>query len=130
MKNQSSTNNACAEPSLWLQIVDDHFPVVPDDTSGLTVPASQTPSRGAAGAHSKEMAECWVSLIEKAAAKYYGSYAELERGFVHHVRIYVYEFLKIIHSLTPIDWIRFYSTPLHYTPLHYTTLAPHRRCVT
>ena len=68
------------------------------------------------------MAECWVSLIEKAAAKYYGSYAELERGFVHHVRIYVYEFLKIIHSLTPIDWIRFYSTPLHSITLHSTPL--------
>jgi len=30
------------------------------------------------------MSEIWVSLIEKAFAKYYGSYAELEKGFVHH----------------------------------------------
>lgn len=46
-------------------IVDDHFPIVPDDTSGLKKPLSSGPSRGAAGAHSKEMDECWVSLLEK-----------------------------------------------------------------
>jgi hypothetical protein len=37
-----------------------------------------------AGAHTKEAGEMWVSLIEKAFAKYYGGYKELERGFVHH----------------------------------------------
>ena len=34
-------------------LVDDNFPVVPDDTSGLVVPASQGETRGAAAAHSK-----------------------------------------------------------------------------
>jgi hypothetical protein len=65
-------------------IVDDHFPIIPDDTSGLTTPISQGPSKGMAVAYSKHMNEIWVSLIEKAFAKYYGSYAELEKGFVHH----------------------------------------------
>jgi hypothetical protein len=43
-------------------VVDDHFPVVPDDNSGLVVPKSKTESRGAAAAYSKEMAEIWVSV--------------------------------------------------------------------
>jgi hypothetical protein len=46
-------------------IVDDHFPVVPDDNSGLVVPASKSQTRGAAAAYSKFMAEIWVALIEK-----------------------------------------------------------------
>ena len=65
-------------------LVDDHFPIIPDDTSGLKAPLSSGPTRGAAGAHSKHMTETWVALIEKAFAKYLGSYAELEKGYVHH----------------------------------------------
>jgi hypothetical protein len=41
-------------------------------------------NRGIAAAHSKECREVWVSLVEKAYAKYLGCYAELSRGFVHH----------------------------------------------
>jgi hypothetical protein len=41
-------------------------------------------NRGIAAAHSKECRELWVSLVEKAYAKYMGCYAELARGYVHH----------------------------------------------
>ncbi|TMW60814.1 hypothetical protein Poli38472_000856 [Pythium oligandrum] len=58
-------------------IVDDHFPVL--DESYKT-----TPCAGAAFAHSKDFEELWVPLIEKAFAKYYGGYASLEQGYVHH----------------------------------------------
>ena len=58
-------------------VIDDMFPTLHE--SGFT-----NENRGMAGAHTKEAAELWVSLIEKAFAKYYGSYKDLERGFVHH----------------------------------------------
>lgn len=49
---------------------------------------------GMAGAHSKELSELWVSIIEKGYAKYYGSYAMLRKGFVHHA-LRVMAFLEI-----------------------------------
>mmetsp|Transcript_22905 Transcript_22905/g.68754 ORF Transcript_22905/g.68754 Transcript_22905/m.68754 type:complete len:2404 (+) Transcript_22905:58-7269(+) len=39
---------------------------------------------GFAISHVGEMAELWVSLLEKGVAKYYGSYAAIETGFVPH----------------------------------------------
>lgn len=41
-------------------------------------------NRGMACAHNKECRGIWVSLIEKAYAKYYGSYSQIEKGFVQH----------------------------------------------
>ncbi|CAK4571432.1 unnamed protein product [Aphanomyces euteiches] len=58
-------------------IVDDYFPVL-DDRHKMDV------SAGAAFAHSRHFEELWVPLLEKAYAKYYGGYAALEQGFVHH----------------------------------------------
>ncbi|KAA0150485.1 hypothetical protein FNF29_05288 [Cafeteria roenbergensis] len=40
--------------------------------------------RGVAFAHASEMSEIWVPILEKAYAKYHGSYAALETGFVQH----------------------------------------------
>jgi hypothetical protein len=58
-------------------IVDDFFPTLLSREDDLV-------TRGAAFAHSREMRELWVPLIEKALAKYYGSYGHLSKGFVHH----------------------------------------------
>ncbi|TYZ68723.1 hypothetical protein PybrP1_001158, partial [[Pythium] brassicae (nom. inval.)] len=58
-------------------VVDDHFPVLADTFKSA-------PCAGAAFAHSKDFEELWVPLLEKAVAKYYGGYAALERGYVHH----------------------------------------------
>lgn len=58
-------------------IVDDYFPVLADSFK-------TTACAGAAFAHSKDFEELWVPLLEKAFAKYYGGYASLERGYVHH----------------------------------------------
>lgn len=63
---------------VWIPIlVDDIFPMLQhsewtDENKGIAV------------AHSKGCRVLWVSVIEKAFAKFYGSYAEIERGFVHH----------------------------------------------
>jgi hypothetical protein len=63
---------------MWLPIiVDDIFPTLKEDKW-------TNENKGIATAHSKEVKEIWVSLIEKAFAKYYGSYASIERGYVHH----------------------------------------------
>lgn len=82
-------------------LVDDHFPVLRPRVRELAAagdavadaaatgealqgPVEEAdPSRGAAAAHSTHFSEIWVALLEKAFAKYYGSYATLERGFVH-----------------------------------------------
>lgn len=62
-------------------ILDDLFPMLVD--TELTEPENRK-TKGVACAYSKGMTELWVPLIEKAYAKYYGSYGEIERGFVHH----------------------------------------------
>mmetsp|Transcript_3801 Transcript_3801/g.8225 ORF Transcript_3801/g.8225 Transcript_3801/m.8225 type:complete len:1376 (+) Transcript_3801:50-4177(+) len=58
-------------------IVDDLFPMRKKENWS-------NENRGMAGAHNKECKGLWLSLIEKAFAKYYGSYEMLERGYVHH----------------------------------------------
>ena len=58
-------------------IVDDKFPML--QTSLWT-----NENKGVAVAHAQECTELWVTLIEKAFAKFYGSYTELEKGYVHH----------------------------------------------
>jgi hypothetical protein len=58
-------------------IVDDLFPMRKKD-------AWTNENRGMACAHTREVKGLWLSLIEKAFAKYYGSYAMLEKGYVHH----------------------------------------------
>ena len=50
-------------------IVDDRLPLKDDNT-----PAFAT---------SKDKRELWVSILEKAYAKFYGSYEAIEGGFVH-----------------------------------------------
>lgn len=63
---------------LWTPIIlDDMFPMLRNEYWS-------NDNKGIATAHSKECSEIWVSLIEKAFAKYYGSYAAIEKGFVHH----------------------------------------------
>ena len=63
---------------LWTPIViDDMFPILRNEYWS-------NDNKGIATAHSKECSEIWVSLIEKSFAKYYGSYAAIEKGFVHH----------------------------------------------
>jgi len=37
-----------------------------------------------AAAHSQGLEELWVSVLEKSVAKYYGTYAAIEPGYVHH----------------------------------------------
>ena len=60
-------------------------PVIVDDLFPMLRHESWTnENRGMACAHSKECSSIWVSLIEKAYAKYYGSYGALEKGYVHH----------------------------------------------
>lgn len=58
-------------------VVDDLFPMLQRDNW-------TNENRGMACAHSHECSSIWVTLIEKAVAKFYGSYSELSKGFVHH----------------------------------------------
>ncbi len=60
-------------------------PIIIDDLLPMRKKEEWTnENRGVAGAHCREGRGLWVSLIEKAFAKYYGSYSSLEEGFVHH----------------------------------------------
>ncbi|CAM9215817.1 unnamed protein product, partial [Discosporangium mesarthrocarpum] len=56
-------------------IVDDYFPAVASNVDD--------DNKGLACAHSYGARELWVSLLEKAYAKFLGSYAALETGYVH-----------------------------------------------
>ena len=59
-------------------------PVIVDDLLPMRKKDKWTnENRGMACAHNKECRGLWVSLIEKAFAKYYGSYSELGSGYVH-----------------------------------------------
>jgi hypothetical protein len=57
-------------------LVDDYFPVLDDEYK-------ETKCYGVAFAYTTNMEEMWVSLLEKAFAKYYGNYAALQNGFPH-----------------------------------------------
>jgi hypothetical protein len=60
-------------------------PVIVDDLLPLRKKEYwNSENRGMACAHCKEGKGLWLSMIEKAFAKYFGSYAMLENGFVHH----------------------------------------------
>ena len=60
-------------------------PLVMDDIFPLLKNANwTTENRGMACAYTKECGSLWVSMIEKAFAKYYGNYAMLSKGYVHH----------------------------------------------
>ncbi|CAN0525978.1 unnamed protein product, partial [Ectocarpus sp. 8 AP-2014] len=58
-------------------IVDDYFPA-------LETSQADDDNKGLAVGHSYGARELWVSLLEKAYAKFFGSYAALETGHVHH----------------------------------------------
>ena len=59
--------------------IDDFFPCMDDNDDD-----KNDDNRGCLVGHSQGMREIWVSLLEKAYAKYYGTYEVLEEGFVHH----------------------------------------------
>jgi hypothetical protein len=81
LTHQSEVGGYCVrlhKQGVWNPvIVDDLFPMLRHENW-------TNENRGMACAHSKECASIWVSLIEKAYAKYYGSYGALEKGYVHH----------------------------------------------
>jgi len=57
-------------------VVDDFFPC-------LDYSLKNEDHNGAAVAYTKGFQEIWVPILEKAYAKYYGSYSAIEEGFVH-----------------------------------------------
>ena len=60
-------------------------PIVVDDLLPMLLRENWTnENRGMACAHSSECSSIWVTLIEKAVAKFCGSYADLGKGYVHH----------------------------------------------
>jgi len=58
-------------------LVDDYLPLVRENRADAD-------NAGAAGGHTRRLTGLWVPLLEKAYAKYYGGYAALSRGRVHH----------------------------------------------
>jgi hypothetical protein len=63
---------------MWTPVVvDDLFPMLQRDNW-------TNENRGLATAHAHESSSFWVGLLEKAYAKFYGSYGALGRGYVHH----------------------------------------------
>jgi hypothetical protein len=67
-------------------LLDDLFPALADSREtprkewGKVTPYCA----GAAGSHSANFSETWVSIMEKAMAKIYGNFAELSDGFIEH----------------------------------------------
>jgi len=63
----------------------DWMPIVVDDLFPMRKKEHWTnENRGLATAHNRECRGLWLPLMEKAFAKYFGSYSALERGYVHH----------------------------------------------
>ncbi len=73
-------------------VIDDFLPTISSDRAPTTSLATASvdgviddaPPGTVAFARSRSFEELWVSLLEKAFAKYHGSFADLERGYVHH----------------------------------------------
>jgi len=70
-----------------IRINHDHewIPVVIDDLLPMRRKEYWTnENRGIAGSHCLECKGLWLSLLEKAYAKFYGAYGSIEHGYVHH----------------------------------------------
>ena len=63
---------------MWVPVVvDDLFPMLQRDNW-------TNENRGLACSHAHESSSFWICLLEKAFAKFYGSYGALAKGYVHH----------------------------------------------